>query len=63
MAETQIFIVRVWQQLSQFHAPVRRVDEEAPQLFTEPAQLTEFLVHRVAVPADPSGLVKPGEST
>lgn len=63
MVETQIFLVRVWQHMSQFRASVRGVGEEAPQLFTEPAQLTEFLLHSVAVPADPSVLVNTGEST
>ena len=63
MVETQIFLVLVWQHMSQFRASVRGVGEEAPQLFTEPVQLTEFLLHSVAAPAHPSGLVNTGEST
>jgi hypothetical protein len=40
--DTQLFLVRVWQDLAQFRASVRGVTEEEPQLFTDPAQLAEF---------------------
>jgi hypothetical protein len=51
--DTQLFLVRVWQHLAQFRASVRGVDEEEPHLFTEPAQVTEFLVHTLVSPASP----------
>lgn len=50
MNDTQIFLLRVWQELGQFRASLRGVDEELPRLFTEPAQLTAFLEHAVAAP-------------
>ncbi|MDP1690660.1 MAG: hypothetical protein Q8L49_01625 [Burkholderiaceae bacterium] len=43
MSEPRLFLVRVWQHLSQFRAAVRGVDEAEPRLFDEPAQLGEFL--------------------
>ncbi|MFO1218268.1 MAG: hypothetical protein U1E89_07865 [Burkholderiaceae bacterium] len=43
MNEARLFLVRVWQHLSQFRAAVRGVDEAEPRLFDEPAQLGEFL--------------------
>ncbi|MBK9133706.1 MAG: hypothetical protein IPM15_04970 [Betaproteobacteria bacterium] len=43
MSEPRLFLVRVWQHLSQFRAAVRGLDEAEPQLFDEPAQLGEFL--------------------
>lgn len=43
MGEPRLFLVRVWQQLSQFRAAVRGVDEAEPRLFDEPGQLGEFL--------------------
>ncbi len=56
MGEPRLFLVRVWQQLSQFRAAVRGVDEAEPRLFDEPAQLGEFLrqasIEAPAAPAD-----------
>ncbi|MBL8318062.1 MAG: hypothetical protein JNJ42_06630 [Burkholderiaceae bacterium] len=43
MSEPRLFLVRVWQHLSQFRAAVRSVDQDEPRLFDEPAQLGEFL--------------------
>ncbi len=43
MSEPRLFLVRVWQHLSQFRAAVRGVDQDEPRLFDEPAQLGEFL--------------------
>jgi len=43
MSEPRLFLVRVWQHLSQFRAAVRGVDQDEPRLFDEPAQLIEFL--------------------
>jgi hypothetical protein len=43
MSEPRLFLVRVWQHLSQFRAAVRGLDQEEPRLFDEPAQLCEFL--------------------
>ncbi|CAG1004719.1 hypothetical protein BURK2_03314 [Burkholderiales bacterium] len=42
MNEPRLFLVRVWQHLSQFRASVRGVDDSEPQLFDEPARLGEF---------------------
>lgn len=39
----QIFVVRVWQHLSQFRASVRPPGDGEPRLFTEPAQVGEYL--------------------
>ncbi|MEN9395692.1 MAG: hypothetical protein RLZ81_222 [Pseudomonadota bacterium] len=59
MGESRLFLVRVWQQLSQFRAAVRSVDEAEPRLFDEPAQLGEFLRQASAEapssPAEPAG--------
>ena len=62
MNETQLFLLRTWQERGQFRASLRGVDEELPRLFTEPAQLTAFLERATAAPAlgtkvhpDPSG--------
>jgi len=43
MNEPRLFLVRVWQHLSQFRAAVRGMDETEPRVFDEPAQLGEFL--------------------
>lgn len=56
MAEKQLFLVRVWQHLSQFRASVRSVDEDEPRLFTHPQQVGEFLSAASAqAPNDPNG--------
>lgn len=42
--ESRFFIVRVWQQTMRgFRASVRSPGDEAPRLFTEPAQVASFL--------------------
>ncbi|MBK9572333.1 MAG: hypothetical protein IPO43_06185 [Rhodoferax sp.] len=51
MNEPQLFLVRVWQHLSQFRAAVRGVDETEPRLFDEPAQLGEYLRQASAEPS------------
>ncbi len=43
MGDVQVFLVRVWQHLSQFRASVRGIGEGEPQLFDEPRQLGEYL--------------------
>lgn len=43
MGNTQLFLVRVWQNLSQFRASVRAVNDGEPRLFTEPEQVGQFL--------------------
>jgi hypothetical protein len=46
--EAQLFVVRVWHQLSGFRAAVRRVDCDETQLFTAPEQMTQYLVGSAA---------------
>ncbi len=53
MSEPRLFLVRVWQQLNQFRAAVRSVDEDEPRLFDEAAQLGEYL-RCAAAAADPA---------
>jgi hypothetical protein len=53
MAEVSLFIVRVWQQATGFRAALRRVDDEQPQCFDTPEQVTEFLVRAGAPGAPP----------
>lgn len=56
MSEKQLFLVRVWQHLSQFRASVRSVDDDEPRLFTHPQQVGEFLSAASAPPqTDPDG--------
>lgn len=43
MSEPRLFLVRVWQHLSQFRAAVRGLDQDEPRLFDQPAQLGEYL--------------------
>ncbi len=43
MGEAQLFLVRVWQHLSQFRASVRGIGTEEQRLFEEPQQLGEYL--------------------
>ena len=43
MGEAQLFLVRVWQHLSQFRASVRGIGTEEQRLFEEPQQLSEYL--------------------
>jgi|APLow6443716910_1056828.scaffolds.fasta_scaffold1433055_1 hypothetical protein len=43
MGNTQLFLVRVWQNLSQFRASVRPVNNSEPRLFTDPEQVSQFL--------------------
>lgn len=50
MADTRLFMVRVWQQSDEFRASVRGVDETEPLLFTEPAKVAEFLRNACASP-------------
>jgi hypothetical protein len=54
MDEPRLFLVRVWQHLSQFRAAVRGVDEAEPRLFEEPAQLSEYLRQASAAPSPPA---------
>jgi hypothetical protein len=56
MGDVQVFLVRVWQHLSQFRASVRGIGEDEPRLFHEPQQLGEFL--REASAAAPSPAVE-----
>lgn len=66
MGEPRLFLVRVWQQLNQFRAAVRGVDQDEPRLFDEPAQLGEFLREASADPAAPppaAGNAAPATST
>lgn len=44
MRDTQLFVVRVWQHQNAFRASLRPINEGAPQLFTEPGQVAEFLL-------------------
>ncbi|MBK6294361.1 MAG: hypothetical protein IPO19_21125 [Rhodoferax sp.] len=60
MDEPRLFLVRVWQHLSQFRAAVRGVDEAEPHLFDEPAQLSEYLRQASAAPSPPA---EPGDAT
>ena len=53
MSEPRLFLVRVWQHLSQVRAAVRGVDQDEPRLFDEPAQLGEFLREASADAAPP----------
>lgn len=53
MSEPRLFLVRVWQHLSQFRAAVRGLDQDEPRLFDEPAQLGEFL-REASVETSPS---------
>jgi hypothetical protein len=48
VGDTQLFLVRVWQQGCEFRASVRAVDEREPRLFTAVAQLADFLAEAVA---------------
>lgn len=50
MDEPRLFLVRVWQHLSQFRAAVRGVDEAEPRLFEDPAQLSDYLRQASAQP-------------
>lgn len=43
MDEAQLFTVRVWWHAQQFRAAVRAVGEERTELFSEPAQVADFL--------------------
>lgn len=43
MGDTQLFLVRVWQDGAQFRAAVRAADDEQPHLFTAPNEVSEFL--------------------
>lgn len=66
MNEPRLFLVRVWQHLSQFHAAVRGLDQDEPRLFHEAQQLGEFL--RAAseagfAPPDERAAGEPGEAT
>ena len=43
MNPIQLFLVRIWQEQREFRASVRPVDERDALLFTEPAEMLEFL--------------------
>jgi hypothetical protein len=43
MDPIQLFLVRIWTEQRQFRASVRPVDERDAMLFTEPAEVLEFL--------------------
>jgi predicted component of type VI protein secretion system len=43
MNPIQLFLVRIWQEQREFRASVRPVDERDAMLFTEPAEMLEFL--------------------
>lgn len=61
MDDTQLFVLRVWLHQGQFRASVRDASEEEPRLFSEPTQLTEFLVASVDPQTRHIGLINPGE--
>ena len=50
MEDKQLFLVRVWQHLSQFRASVRPPGDGEPRLFTRPEQVGEFLTAAIAAP-------------
>lgn len=41
--DTRLYLVRVWRRAQGFRASVRAVDDEAPRLFTAPADVAAFL--------------------
>jgi hypothetical protein len=43
MNEAQLYVVRIWRQLSGFRAAVRRVDSDETQLFSAPEQVARYL--------------------
>jgi hypothetical protein len=43
MDPIQLFLVRIWTEQREFRASVRPVDERDAMLFTEPAEMLEFL--------------------
>lgn len=57
MGDVQVFLVRVWQHLSQFRASVRGIGEGEPRLFEEPQELGEYL--RSASGAGPAAAPEP----
>jgi hypothetical protein len=58
MGDVQVFLVRVWQHMSQFRASVRGIGEDEPRLFDEPQRLSEYL--RAA--SEASSAAPPGRS-
>ncbi len=58
MNEPRLFLVRVWQHLSQFRAAVRGLDQDEPRLFHEAQQLGEFFLA-----ASEAGSAAPAERT
>ena len=54
MGDTQLFLVRVWQAQLRFRASVRPPAGGEPHLFTEPAQVGEFLRAASAAAANES---------
>lgn len=45
MSDPELFVVRIWHQLaSGFRASVRRVDEEEAHHFSQPEEITRFLL-------------------
>lgn len=63
MDDTSLFLLRVWLHQGQFRASVRGASEEEPRLFTEPGQVTEFLVAATRPQSHRTGFINPGEST
>lgn len=61
MDDIQLFVLRVWLHQGQFRASVRATSEEEPRLFTEPGQLTEFLVTTIGPQTSHTALTTPGE--
>ena len=63
MGQPQLFLVRIWQDLSRFRASVRPVNDGDPQLFTEPEQVGEYFRAATAVQeTQPNGERHDGEA-
>lgn len=54
MDDTRLYLVRVWQQASQFRASVRAADDDEAQLFTAPDALGAFFAEHAATAAAPA---------
>jgi nucleoside-diphosphate-sugar epimerase len=58
MAESELFVVRIWRQIADgFRATVRRVDGDETRQFSRPEDVTRFLVDT----ANNGGSQQPGE--
>lgn len=53
--EPQLFLLRVWLERGGFRAALRRVGVGDPCVFTQPAELGEFLNHVLRPPAAGDG--------